>query len=60
MLRHLALAFSTECQNHANLFSLFGHRWKFIQNPDETFCSASDIHAVGSTKTFSALQPLLL
>jgi hypothetical protein len=58
ILRHLTLAFSTECQNHANLSSLFGRHQDFIQNPSENFRFPTDSSAVGGTEVISPTKHL--
>jgi hypothetical protein len=60
ILRYLTTALSSECQNHANFFSLFLRHRNFIQNPSENFCFVSDGHAVGSTEAIRRHFLLLL
>jgi hypothetical protein len=57
ILRHLTIAFSTECQNHANLFSLFRchvRGEKNIAEIFENFSVSTETCAVGSTE---AIRP---
>lgn len=63
ILRNLALAFSTECQNHANLFSLFRCHLRGEKNGAEifeNFSVSTETCAIRSTEAISPTQHLRL